>query len=92
VCRPEVLNALFVGAGLRRVAGHVLEIPARFRDFQDFWTPFLKGTGAAPSYAASRSQAGRSLLRDRLAGRLKTEADGSIHLNARAWALRGVSE
>jgi SAM-dependent methyltransferase len=89
LCQPEALRSLFAGAGLQHVAGHVLEIPTRFRDFEDFWTPFLRGTGPAPSYAASLSGAGRDLLRDRLRGRLKLEADGNIRLQARAWAVRG---
>ncbi len=91
LCKPDNLNSLFVGAGLRDVAAESLEIPTHFQDFHDFWTPFLKGTGPAPSYAASLSQARRNLLRDRLAKRLKIDADGGIRLKARAWAVRGVS-
>lgn len=92
LCRPEALTSLFAGAGLARVRSDVLDIPTRFRDFQDFWGPFLRGTGPAPSYAASLPPARRDQLRDRLAGRLTVDADGSIRLTARAWAVRGVSE
>jgi SAM-dependent methyltransferase len=92
VCKPDALIPLFVGAGLRDVAAESLEIPTPFQDFQDFWTPFLRGTGPAPSYAATLSQARRNLLRDRLASRLKAEADGGIRLRARAWAVRGRSQ
>lgn len=92
LCQPEALNALFVGAGLRQVATDAVEIPTRFQDFDDFWTPFLRGTGPAPSYAASLSPAARDLLRERLASRLKAEPDGSIALKARAWLARGVAE
>ncbi|HBX42814.1 MAG TPA: SAM-dependent methyltransferase [Deltaproteobacteria bacterium] len=92
LCRPGALNSLFVGAGLRQVVNHVLEVPTRFQDFQDFWTPFLRGTGPAPSYAASLSQARRDLLRERLYRRLKVEGDGSINLRARAWAVSGMSK
>ncbi len=90
LCRPEVLSALFDGAGLRRVAVGSVEIPTRFEGFQDFWTPFLRGTGPAPSYVAALPQARQDLLRDRLARRLKLEADGSIHLKASAWAVCGL--
>lgn len=90
LCRPEPLSALFAEAGLHEVATGVLEIPTRFQDFDDFWTPFLRGTGPAPSYAASLPPAGRERLRARLASRLKREPDGSISLKARAWAVRGV--
>jgi SAM-dependent methyltransferase len=91
VCQPDRLSSLFVGAGLRDVVTEGLEVPTHFQDFQDFWRPFLRGTGPAPSYAASLSEAHRDLLRDRLASRLKVEADGSIRLKARAWAVRGLS-
>jgi hypothetical protein len=92
LCQPEALKGLFVGAGLGRVAGGALEITTRFQHFQDFWTPFLRGTGPAPAYVASLSPARRDVIRDQLAGTLTVEADGSILLSARAWAVRGVSE
>ena len=90
--RPQTLDSLLVGAGLRDVAVEDLEIPTHFRDFEDFWTPFLRGTGPAPSYAASLSPARQDRLRDRLASRLKLGADGDIRLKASAWAVRGLSE
>jgi SAM-dependent methyltransferase len=92
LCHPDALTSLFVGAGLRDVVVESLEIPTRFQDFNDFWTPFLRGTGPAPSYAASLSDGRQTLLRERLASRLKVEADGGIRLKARAWAVRGLSE
>jgi hypothetical protein len=91
LCRPGALNSLFVQAGLRQVVSNVLDVPTRFQNFQDFWTPFLRGTGPAPSYAASLTQAHRDLLRDRLVRRLKVEGDGSIPLRAKAWAISGLS-
>ena len=90
LCQPEALQALFLGARLGGVGVGSLEIRTRFRDFQDFWTPFLKGTGPAPAYVASLSQQRRDSLRDRLARSLPAAADGSITLRARAWAARGV--
>jgi hypothetical protein len=66
-----------------------LEIPTVFVDFDDFWQPFLGGTGPAPSYVASLEPGERLELRDRLARRLRAEPDGSIRLRARAWAVRG---
>jgi SAM-dependent methyltransferase len=92
LCQPEALKALFLGASLRNVTVCALEIPTRFQHFQDFWTPFLRGTGPAPAYVASLSQERRALVRDRLAGNLTVEADGSISLKARAWAVSGVLE
>ena len=92
VCKPHVLRSLFVEAGLCDVSDEGLEIPTHFQGFEDFWMPFLRGTGPAPAYVASLSDEGRGLLRDRLADRLKPDVDGSIRLNARAWAIRGVSK
>jgi len=92
LCRPEMLKALVLRAGLRDISVGALEIPTRFRDFEDFWTPFLSGTGPAPAYVASLSQERRDLVHDRLARSLTVEADGSISLKARAWAMRGELE
>jgi SAM-dependent methyltransferase len=92
LCQPETLKTLFLGASLRHVMVDALEIPTRFLDFHDFWTPFLRGTGPAPAYVASLSQERRDLVCDRLARSLTVEADGSITLKARAWAVSGVLE
>lgn len=92
LCQPEMLEALFLGEGLRGVTVGALHIPTRFRDFRDFWTPFLRGTGPAPAYVASLPMKRQDLLRERLAENLTAEADGSIPLKARAWAVGGVSE
>ena len=91
ICNPDSLTALLAGAGLRNVSVTSLEIPTPFRDFGDFWAPFLRGTGPAPAYVASLSEAQRSALRERLASRLKAEIAGGIRLRARAWGVRGVS-
>lgn len=89
ICRPDPLRALFAGAGLRDVTLVSLEISTTFRDFDDLWTPFLRGTGPTPAYVTSLTEDGRARLRERLAARLPAEADGSIALTARAWAVRG---
>ena len=90
LCQPETLRRLFLGGSLRDVTVGALEIPTRFQHFQDFWTPFLRGTGPAPSYVASLSQERQNLVRDRLSRNLMVGADGSISLKARAWAASGV--
>ena len=90
ICRPDRLEALAAGAGLAHVEVDALEIATRFHDFQDFWKPFLSGTGPAPAYVAALPQEQRDRLRDRLAGRLAAAADGSIELKARAWAVNGM--
>ena len=89
LCQPAALADLFTGAGLQRVEGRAIEVPTRFRDFDDFWSPFLGGQGPAPGYAMSLSEPQRAALRDLIRSRLPIAADGSIALVARAWAVRG---
>ncbi|GAA2695580.1 class I SAM-dependent methyltransferase [Actinoplanes palleronii] len=88
-CRDDVLAAWWSGAGLRDVTTRRIEIPTVFRDFDDFWAPFLGGQGTAPSYLSTRSDAQRAALRESLRERLPARADGSIPLTAAAWAVRG---
>jgi len=66
-------------------------VPTDFADFDDYWRPFLGGTGTAPTYVASLGEGARSALREALRTRLPTADDGSIHLTARAWAVRGTA-
>lgn len=86
---PEPLAAAFTAAGLEAVDVRAIEVPTVFADFDDFWTPFLGGTGSAPSYVASMTESARASLRDRLRAEVPGEPDGSIRLRARAWAVRG---
>jgi SAM-dependent methyltransferase len=83
--------SLFEAAGLVRVESTVLEIATIFTSFDDFWRPFLGGSGPAPAYVASLGEAQRELLRARLERRLRADAAGHIHLRARAFAVRGVA-
>ncbi len=90
LCQPEALQALFRDAGLANVAVRAIDAPTVFRDFDDYWGPFLGGQGPAPGYVASLDDARRVALRERLRAALPHAADGSIPLIARAWAVRGV--
>jgi len=89
LCRPEALVSLFQAARLAEVETELLDIPTTFSDFDDYWTPFLRGTGPAPSYVASMDPKSRDSLRERLKLRLRCGRDKRIHLRARAWAVRG---
>ncbi len=83
------LTHLFIEAGLRDVEFRSIEIPTNFHDFDDYWTPFLSGQGPAPGYVMALSEEQRATLRESLRSRLPIAADGSISLNARAWAVKG---
>lgn len=89
ICAPRPLEDLFGNAGFSEVEVQAIDVPTVFRDFEDYWTPFLSGQAPAPEYLMSLSEAERSAVHDLLRLRLPTEYDGSIHLVARAWAVRG---
>lgn len=90
ICHPSALEALFRGAGLREVESRAIDVPTRFRDFDDYWRPFLGGQGPAPGYAMGLSEERRTALRERIRAALPIAPDGSIELVARAWAVRGA--
>jgi SAM-dependent methyltransferase len=89
ICQPEALGRLFESARLQNVEVRPIEVPTIFRDFDDYWTPFLGGQGPAPSYAMSLNEEQRAILRERIRAGLPFNSDGSISLVARAWAARG---
>ena len=90
LCHPEPLAALFTQAGLGQVETRAIDVPTVFRDFEDYWTPFLGGQGPAPGYTMSLDEERRAALRESLRAALPHSPDGSIHLMARAWAVRGI--
>jgi SAM-dependent methyltransferase len=89
-CRPDPLRAMFAAAGLTDVDVTEIVVPTVFADFDDFWSPFLGGTGAAPAHLAALPPDQQIRLRDAVRERLPVADDGSIRLTARAWAVRGT--
>lgn len=89
LCQPNPLTELFTQAGLRQVQVVPIDVPTRFRDFDDYWTPFLGGQAPAPGYAMSLTEERRGALRERIRAKLPIARDGSIDLIARAWAVGG---
>lgn len=90
LCQPGPLERLLAGAGLGAVEVRAIEVPTVFREFDDFWLPFLGGQGPAPGYVATLSQNQRDDLRERVLADLAPGPDGAIRLTARAWAARGT--
>lgn len=84
------LKETFKRSGFVEVETVPLEINTDFRDFDDYWKPFLGGQGPAPTYLLSLDQSEREKLRDALFARLPIQADGSITMRARAWAAKGI--
>lgn len=89
LCAPDALQELFAHAGLHDVQTRAIDIVTHFRDFDDYWTPFLGGQAPAPGYAMSLSEERRARLRERIRDGLPFAIDGSVPLVARAWAVRG---
>jgi SAM-dependent methyltransferase len=89
ICAPRPLEQMFAGAGLEEVQTRAIDLPVVFRDFDDYWLPFLGGQGPAPAFLMSLPADRRIAVRDALRRILPAAPDGSIRLNARAWAVRG---
>ncbi len=83
------LAELFRDAGFVGVEARAIDVPTVFADFSDYWEPFLGGQGPAGAYAHSLGAAPLDALRERLRVTLAAEPDGTIHLSARAWAVKG---
>ena len=91
----QVLSAVASGKTIHRrrlqeVEVRGIDIATNFRDFDDYWSPFLGGQGPAPSYTMSLSEGRREALRERVRSSLPIARNGSIPLIARAWAVRGA--
>ncbi len=91
ICSTGALSELWSVAGLTGVTTRPIDTTAVFAGFDDYWSPFLGGTGPAPTYVASLPPAHRDTLRDLLRERLPRAADGTIPLLARALAVRGTA-
>ncbi|MBV9791483.1 MAG: class I SAM-dependent methyltransferase [Chloroflexi bacterium] len=89
LCQPQPLDALWEDLGLSAVSVRAIDIPTVFRDFEDYWTPFLGKQGAAPTYLASVDEETQERIRSLLESRLQPGPDGTIALTARAWAVQG---
>ena len=88
ICNPDALQRLF-SRSLEAVQTSAIVTPTLFEDFDDYWSPFMDGAGTAPRYVRSLEASQRDALRDALRGRLPIAGDGSISLEARAWAAKG---
>src|ERR671910_253678 len=78
LCRPEPLTDLFHTARLGKVEVRSIDVPTVFRDFDDYWLPFLGGQAPAPGYCTSLSEDAQAALRERLRVALPARPDGSI--------------
>ena len=89
ICEPNNLKALFEKVGLTEVEVIPIDIPTHFKDFDDYWLPFLGAQGSVAKYIHGISEEARGAIRERLREQLPRSADGGIPLVARAWAVKG---
>lgn len=91
LCQEGQLESLSREAGLKQVESTAIEVKTVFKDFDDYWQPFLGNVGAAPGYTMSLDKANRQKLEDKLRKSLPINHNGSISLTARAWAIKGTA-
>jgi ubiquinone/menaquinone biosynthesis C-methylase UbiE len=89
LCRNEQLEALVKKCGLKQVEAIPIEVKTIFKNFDDYWLPFLGNVGPAPSYVMSLGESDIQKLKNKLLESLPIEKDGTISLIARAWAVKG---
>jgi SAM-dependent methyltransferase len=85
---PDSLRDLWTSAGLADVQTAALVVTATYENFDDYWQPFLTGTGPAGQYCVSLDEAHRDALREECF-RALAEPAGPFTLSARSWAVRG---
>jgi SAM-dependent methyltransferase len=90
ICDPVELEKRFKQTDLIQVEARPIEVNTHFKDFEDYWSPFLGGQGPAPGYAMSLGEQQRAQLRERIRAGLPFAPDGSIPLVARAWAVKAI--
>ena len=84
------LQALWQAAGLQAVTTAAFTVHQRYPDFAAYWQA-LQDSASIGARLAALSDAARHDVRDALRSRLPTAADGSITINARAHAVRGIN-
>jgi SAM-dependent methyltransferase len=69
-------------AGLRDVAGGVLDVSVNYSGFEDFWEPFTLAVGPSGQAFAKLDDEGKAAVREAIRAELP---DGPFTLDARSW-------
>lgn len=86
--RMEVMEALWVGAGLLELQTRQVAVQRRFDDFETFWRIAQTGPRIAPGLS-KMALADRDTLKQRVSARLGGDGGGPITVNAHANAIQG---
>lgn len=91
MCRPGELERAWRAAGFQNVVSSTVGTRMEFKDFADYWAPFLGKQAGPAAYVATLSQPDVDRLREavRLAY-LDGEPDGARSYAAIAWAVKGT--
>lgn len=89
ICKPDNLRALFESLNLTEVNVVPIDIQTQFKNFDDYWLPFLGAQGSVSKYLRELNDETRAALYNQLQQQLPTAQDGSISLLARAWTVKG---
>ena len=87
---PVSLRELWIRAGMGSVQTVPLVVHSDYADYEDYWEPFLTGTGPGGQYCVSLDIDHRAALREGCFQRLGAP-QGPFTLTGRAWAVRGVA-
>lgn len=66
LCSTENLVKAFTKAGITDIESSFLDIETIFKDFNDYWNPFLGGQGPAPSFLQSLPTNLQNELKDKI--------------------------
>jgi len=88
---PDGLVHLWQEAGFRDVERKSITFRMEYRDFADYWEPFLGGQGPVGAYVAGLAPDILGPVEDAVRqAYLSGAPDGSRSLTATAWAVRGI--
>ena len=90
ICNKGRLESIFNDAGFKHVEEKAIEVNTIFKNFDDYWQPFLSNVGPAPGYTMNLSIEKRKSLEAKLRNSLPTDNEGIISLSAKAWAVKGI--
>jgi SAM-dependent methyltransferase len=84
----ESLRELWQACGLSDIETRALVVEVSYRGFDDYWQPFLTGTGPGGQYCLSLEEHDRDALRAECFRALGAPQE-AFTLTARSWAVRG---
>jgi ubiquinone/menaquinone biosynthesis C-methylase UbiE len=85
---PDSLRELWQRTGMSDIEAAGLMVEVQYADFDDYWQPFLTGTGPGGQYCVSLDDGHREALREECFRALGTPKR-PFTLTARSWAVRG---